>query len=42
LVGVTLLVGVGLIGITSPLIQLSLSIILITILVSSYGDGTSN
>jgi hypothetical protein len=39
-VGVTLLVGVGLIEITSPSTQLSLSIILITILVSSYGDGT--
>jgi hypothetical protein len=41
-VGVTLLVGVGLIGITSPSIQLSLSIILTTKSVSSYGDGTSN
>ena len=42
IVGVTLLVGVGEIGITSPSTQDSLSMILITIFVSSYGGGTSN
>jgi hypothetical protein len=40
IVGVTLLVGVGVIKITSPSIHPSLSIILITIFVSSYGGGT--
>ena len=39
-VGVKLVVGVGEIGIVCPISQFCVSIILITMFCSSYGDGT--
>jgi hypothetical protein len=42
MVGVKLLVGVGVISTALPTLHPCVSIILITKLVSSYGDGTSN